>query len=178
MTTTATTPTTAPQTSEEARRLLVNLEQREAELAARKREAAANAKWDACQSLLALADGPLKAALRAAEQEWNELTDPSREVDLFSLFTAWITLTSASAERAAAVAQANATMNSLRPRRTPNGAQTDYRGDTHDTLAGALFSRSLDDLAQRRRERLHAQAVARFAEPLQAAADAAAEETL
>ena len=142
--------TTAPTTAAEARRLADTLAEQETALAKAQREARNDATFTTAEEILATDAVDASADRDAAVAAWESTAaDPAAALD--ELLSAFIAMKSASAKRAAIVAQANGILNSIKPLRNElSGQPQPYRFDTVDYLAPAQFGDALEDVVRAR----------------------------
>lgn len=140
----------APTTAREAQELANRLAEQESALARAQREARNDAKFEAAEHVLAVDAAQAAADRDQAVIAWNA-TAARGDSTLDELFRAFVAMREASARRAAIVAQADALMTSLKPRRSEvSGQPISYRNDVHDYLAQAEFGKALEDVIKGR----------------------------
>ena len=144
--------TTAPTTAAEARALADTLATQESALAKAQREARNAATFATAEEILG-GEGVEAANDRdAAVAAWQAAAaDPAATLD--ELLGAFVAMKSASATRAAIVAQASGILTQVKPMRNEHSGQPQpYRYDTVDYLAVAQFGDALEDVVRSRVE--------------------------
>lgn len=145
-------PFHTPTTAAEARKLADALAEQENALAKAQRLASDDARFTTAETILATDAVEAAADRDNAAAAWQAAAaDPSATLE--ELFLAFTGMRSASARRAAIVAQASGTMSQVRPLRNEHSGQPDqYRYDTTDALAPAAFADALDGVVRARAE--------------------------
>jgi hypothetical protein len=121
----------------------------ESALAKARRQARDGAAYAEAQQVV-LDSAALAAVYDSAEAAWRRASaDPIVGVE--GLFTAFVALRCASAARAAAVSQAGAVLDSIRPRRSPvSGEPIQHVNDGQDYLVSADFGPALESAIRAR----------------------------
>jgi hypothetical protein len=135
---------TAPTTAREAQALATVLAEQESALAKAQREARNNAMFTAAEQILAVDAVAASDDRDKAAAAWQSAAaDPSASLE--ELLAAFIAMRSASAKRAAIVAQASGVMGSVKPLRNEHSGQPQaHRNDVQDYLQTAIFADAIE----------------------------------